>query len=210
MTTILAGVSWYRNCSRINFFFFLSTGQWEGTHFFFFLKYYHLTVVPGHCSDLPEMNSCLVSWWHRVPKLGGWGRHNWWPFFKTPNAKYSEWARTQHSPGSPTAFDTVFFKNATGCPRNGKFRNGYKTCGKPLHHYGADWHSYRGSRILQNPFPAFVSPWFLRPGVRSRRAFKRAELSCFDGCWVKRVGLSARKLQVFHCGHQEAKNVSHR
>lgn len=48
MTTILAGVSWYRNCSRINFFFFLSTGQWEGTLFFFFFK-----VLSSHSCARP-------------------------------------------------------------------------------------------------------------------------------------------------------------
>lgn len=112
-----------------------------------------------HSHDLPEMTySYLVSWWHVVPKLGGWGRHNWKPFSKMLSAMYSEWSHTQHSPC------------VTHCPWHGaqgmwSFEMGTKPAGSlctitsPTSTLSE---AVEFSRIL---FPAFFSPWLLIPGI---------------------------------------------
>lgn len=139
--------------------FFLSAGQREGfkkKHFFFFPF-----VVPGHSSGLPVKSliplGFLVAhgpqaWWLRQTQLKA-SLQRLAGDSKTPNDMCSEWSGTYHSPRwSPTVLDMVFFKNATGCPRNVKFRNGYKTCQQPLHHNFANWHSFWSGRTFQNHF----------------------------------------------------------
>ena len=80
MTAILAGVSWCKNCSPVETFFFKHRVMRRGL----VKKYIYIScIVPGGSSGFPETTySCLVSRWHVFLKLGDWGRHNRRPLFK--------------------------------------------------------------------------------------------------------------------------------
>ena len=152
MTTILAGVSWCKNCSHVETLF-SSIEWWEGVS----LKNIHIScIVPSQSSGFPEMTySCLVSWWYVFPKLGDWGRHNQRPLFK---GWCSEWSGIHHSPGSPTVLDTLSLKKsplgAQGvCSFEMRTKPARSLCTTPY----ANWHSFWGGRTFQKYVSCLLS-----------------------------------------------------